>query len=112
MPTLDEAKDLIWKLGKEKGWGEELGTKIYYAMIELGEAGDIWKHRDDEEYLTSIGLSLEDVTPAIMEELIDALFYILHGMMCLDPGVSADEAFLMKLDKNYKRNRVYADDKI
>ena len=113
MPTLDETKSLIWQLSKKKGWGEEVATKIYYAMIELGEAGDCWKHRGDPEYLmNNLKITVDEVPDYMMEEFIDALFYIFHAMMCLDPDLSADEAFQRKFKINENRNRVYVDDKL
>lgn len=111
MPTLDEAKKLIGELAEKKGWGSDPATKIYYAMIELGEAGDVWKHREDLEYLSELGLTQQEVPYAVAEELIDALFYCLHGLMCIDPDISADDLFMMKLRVNEGRGRIYVDDK-
>ena len=111
MPTLDECKEMISMLANKKGWGSDVGTKIFYAMIELGEAGDIWKHRNDPEYLLSIlRLDINHVKSAIAEELIDAIYYCLHALHCLDESLSADEIFLSKHKVNEGRNRVYTDD--
>ena len=113
MPTLDECKELIWQLGEEKGWGKEVATKIYYGMIELGEAGDLWKHREDWDYLKSIGIEDEaDLENHMAMEFIDTIFYCLHALRCLNPYLSVDEIFLSKFDINVRRNRVYADDRI
>lgn len=112
MPTLDECMEMVWKLGKEKKWGTDVATKIYYAMIELGEAGDIWKHRGDTEYLKQLGLDESMINGAIAEELIDTIYYCLHAMRCLSEFISPDEIFLNKHRKNKKRKRVYLDDKV
>ncbi len=111
MPTLDEAKKLISDLAEKKGWGSDPATKIYYAMIELGEAGDLWKHRTDHDYLLSLGLTSKEVAFAVAMELIDAIFYCLHGILSIDPDMSADGLFMAKLEVNKKRHRVYVDDK-
>lgn len=110
MPTFNEAKKLIGELAEKKGWGSDPATKIYYAMIELGEAGDVWKHRDDHEYLLSLGLTPEQVPHAVGMELIDAIFYCLHGLLCIDPDISVDALFMAKLKVNERRSRVYVDD--
>ncbi len=110
MPTFDEAKKLISELAKKKGWGSDPATKIYYAMIELGEAGDVWKHRDDPKYLSEMDLTQEQVPQAVAIELIDALFYCLHGLLCIDPSISADKLFMTKLAINESRKRTYVDD--
>ncbi len=110
MTTLDEAKKLISGLAEKKGWGTDPATKIYYAMIELGEAGDLWKHRDDHNYLLSLGLAPDEVPFAVAMELIDTIFYCLHGLVCIDPDMSADALFMSKLRVNKERERVYTDD--
>ncbi len=109
MVTLNEGLRKIAELADEKEWGEDIATKIYYGMIELGEAGDIWKHRDDLFYLQKIGLTPSQVNDAVAEELIDTILYCLHGLHCIgfyDP----DWLFDHKMKKNKERNRVYADD--
>ena len=109
MPTLDEGIKIISTLADKKGWGEDVATKIYYGMIELGEAGDLWKHREDLDYLKKIGISPEQVKDAIAEELIDTILYCLHGFHCI--GLyDADRRFHEKMGINEKRNRIYADD--
>jgi len=112
MPTLTDCKQMIASLAKEKNWGTNLATKIYYAMIELGEAGDLWKHRKDTKYLsTELNICSElEMNHAIAEELIDTIFYCLHGLQCLDPTINPDALFVRKFKKNQKRNRVYVDD--
>jgi len=111
MPTFDEAKKLISELAEKKGWGSDPATKIYYAMIELGEAGDLWKHRNDHTYLLSLGLAPGEVSFAVVMELVDAIFYCLHGLLCIDPDISPDGLFMAKLEINKKRSRVYVDDR-
>lgn len=113
MIHLDEAKAMIASLGKEKSWGTDPATKIYYAMIELGEAGDWWKHRVDWEYLKQFGITTqEQLEHAVAEELIDAIFYCLHALFALNPEISANEMFIWKFNKNIGRNRVYVDDSV
>lgn len=102
---------LIGELAERKGWGSDPATKIYYAMIELGEAGDVWKHREDVEYLAELGLMKGQVPYATARELIDALFYCLHGLLCIDPEISADGLFMAKLQVNEGRKRIYVDDR-
>lgn len=111
MPTLNEALRQISKLAKEKGWGTDVATKIYYGMIEFAEGGDIWKHREDHEYLKSIGVDPDKVVDAVAEELIDAILYALHGLNCIG-FYDADWLFDYKMNKNIKRKRIYADDKL
>ena len=105
---------MIVDLAKKKGWGEDPATKIYYGMIELGEAGDAWKHRANHEYLErSLGItSDEELRLHIAKELIDAILYCLHGIHYIDPNISADEIFLLKMKENEERSRVYIDDTI
>lgn len=109
MVTLNEGLRQIAKLADEKGWGEDVATKIYYGMIELGEAGDIWKHRGDFFYLQKIGLTLEQVNDAVAEELIDTILYCLHGLHCIE-FYDPDWLFDHKMEINKERNRIYNDD--
>ena len=109
MPSLKECKEMIAKLAEAKKWGSKVETKIFYAMIELGEAGDIWKHRGDKKYLDSLGI--QDLKEAVAEELIDTIFYCLHALHCLDSNLDPDELFIMKYNKNKSRERVYVDDR-
>ena len=109
MPTLDEAKKLISDLAEKKGWGSNPATKIYYAMIELGEAGDLWKHRNDHNYLISLGLTPDELVFAVAMELIDTIFYCLHGLLCIDPDMSADALFTSKLKVDRNRERICED---
>ena len=110
MPTLNEGIKLIRGLADEKGWDNDIATKIYYGMIELGEAGDTWKHRGDPDYLKEkLGITPEEVPSAVAEELIDTILYCLHGFSCI--GIhNADELFEIKMGINKLRNRIYLDD--
>jgi len=111
MPTLEKCKQMIAELAEEKGWGCNVATKIYYAMIELGEAGDMWKHRDDKYYLLNeLTINPEDLDKLIAIELIDAIYYCLHALHCLNPNINPDNIFKYKYNTNKKRNRFYADD--
>lgn len=115
MSTLNEAKDKVIELAKRFGWGisrEHVATKIFYAIIELGEAGDAWKHRDDEGWLKQ-ELNIvteEELTEHVAEELIDTIFYCLNGLYCLDPALDVDKAFDRKWRINLERGRTYVDD--
>lgn len=114
MPTLDECKEVIWELSKKKGWGTDPETKMWYAVIELAEAGDAWKHRGDPEYLLKYYNihNGNELKIHMFEELIDTIYYCLHCMMCIDPEISADNSFERKHHINLLRNRVYLDDKV
>jgi len=107
--TLNEGIREISQLADEKNWGEDPATKIYYGMIEFAEAGDIWKHRDDHDYLRNIGIDPIHVEAAIAEELIDAILYALHAFKCIE-FYDADWMFDYKMKKNRERARVYTDD--
>lgn len=111
MPTLNDGIKQMKKIGDIKGWGEDVATKIYYGMIELAEAGDAWKHRDDPNYLLQeLGITRDELELYMAEEFIDTIKYCLHGLHCI--GISeADEMFDYKMEKNLARNRIYADDK-
>ena len=109
MVTLNDGIRRITALADEKEWGNDIAIKIYYAMIELGEAGDIWKHRDDEKYLADIGITREGVPTAVAEELIDTIIYCLHGFSCIGFW-DADYLFDMKMKINKERKRIYTDD--
>lgn len=115
MPILNEAKERVIELARKFGWGtsrEHVATKIYYAMIELGEAGDAWKHRDDEEWLRrELNIHTEEeLTKHVAEELTDAIFYCLNGIYCLDPNIDVDREFDRKWRTNLERGRTYIDD--
>jgi len=110
MVTLNDGIRRISQLADEKDWDNDIATKIYYGMIELGEAGDIWKHRGDKKHLKEkLGITPEQVVDAIAEELIDAILYCLHGFRCIE-FYDADYLFDEKMKTNQKRNRVYLDD--
>jgi len=112
MPTLNEAMCRIADLGNTKGWGKEIDTKIYYAMIELAEGGAAWKHRGDPGYLMDeLGITIDELPEYIGEELIDTIFYCLHAFYCLGL-TNADAMFEYKMNKNIKRSRVYVDDEL
>lgn len=112
MPTLDRCKEMIAKLATEKHWGSDVGIKIYYGILEMAEAGDVWKHRGDSDYLIEHYdiQSEEELNVYMAEELIDTIYYCLHCLMCIAPEISADMTFLSKHEVNIKRNRIYVDD--
>jgi len=72
MPTLTECMNNIKKLCKDKGHGlslEDVPNKLLFAIVEIGEAVDIWKKNGfTDESVDNIG-----------EELIDGIFYILNA---------------------------------
>lgn len=91
----------VVELERIKGWGSDVGTKIYYAMLELAEAGQLWKHRLNKTF-----------DPGdLVEELIDALFYILEAAYHVAPFIDLDGVFDYKYELNLSRNRVYPDDR-
>lgn len=121
----------IKELGKKFGWGRDPSTKIYYAMIELAEAGDAWKHRGDLKWMRRQPWFKEPeyVNPDghthgygkyidfglgehMLEELMDAIFYCLDAMSCINQYKDPDEIFELVWEKNNNRNRVYVDDNI
>ncbi len=130
MPTLREAMLKIQELKEIFGWGSDPGTKIFYGMIEMAEAGDVWKHRGDPEYIAEQTWWLKKYAPLVMgsrpassfveewqvidhmmEELIDGIFYCLDAMASLNIDVDPDEEFLKKWNENKRRGRKYLDDK-
>ena len=111
MVTLNEGIREIGTLAYLKGWGRDPANKIYYGMIEFAEAGDIWKHREDENWLKEKGIDPNKIVDAIAEELIDAILYALDCFNCIG-FLDADSMFIYKMKKNVDRNRVYADDHI
>jgi len=115
MPSLNEAKEKVIELAKRFGWGisrEHVATKILYAVIELGEAGDAWKHRGDTAWLKrKLDIATEEeLTQHVAEELVDAIFYCLNGIYCLDPHIDVDAEFERKWRINLARGRTYQDD--
>lgn len=110
MVTLNEGIRAIAEMANEKGWGNDIATKIYYGMIELAEAGDAWKHRDDEKYLLEeLGITKDQLPEYIAEELIDCILYCFHGFHCIG-FYDADYMYEYKMKKNQNRNRIYTDD--
>lgn len=131
MPSFKEAMLRIAELGKKFGWGRDPSIKIYYAMIELAEAGDAWKHRGDLEwmkkqewykkpeyvnpgghsmgYTKNIDFGLGD---HMLEELMDAIFYCLDAMHCINPYKDPDEIFELVWEKDNSRKRTYVDDNL
>lgn len=108
MPTLNEYKKMHMEQATRKGWGRDVATKIYYAMIELGEAGDAWKHRGDEDYLVNAGI--DDMKLHMKMEFIDTILYCINGLYCLDEYVDIDRLMVDKMKVNEERERIYVDD--
>jgi len=92
----------IRELCKEKGHGnklEDVPNKLLFAIVEIGEAVDIWKKSGFSKDSWKIG-----------EELIDSIFYVLdaYGIMRRDLHIGnglpdPDTMFEYKLKKNYER---------
>ena len=98
MPTLQEAKMKVQELVVAKGFGnkpEDIPSKLLFAFIELGEAGDSWKK----------GKPTEET----IEELIDVIFYVLDASRLIAPGANLDEAFEKKWAKNMNRAFQYGE---
>jgi len=115
MPNLDECKHLISQLAEQLGWGNNINhfqTKLWYAVIELCEAGNLWKHRGNPEHLAVYyGIENEEqFKKKLTEEVIDAIFYCLHALHCLDPTINPDAEFNRKFRINLNRRRAYIDD--
>ena len=114
MPTLKECMKAIRVLVKEKGHEDNLDDffkKLFFAIIELGEAGDIWKKHGFGKMIEHKGETVLSET-IIAEELIDVMFYVLDafGLMHRDASckvLSPDEVFLKKLEKNMGREFRY-----
>ena len=98
VPSLEEAKRKVGELVVAKGFGnspDEVPSKLLFAFIELGEAGDSWKKgRPNEETI---------------EELIDVIFYVLDASRLVSPGANLDEVFERKLAKNFGRAYRYGE---
>ena len=80
---LEEMKKEIENLVVEKGLynrPEDVPKKLFFAFIELGEAGDNWKKGRSEE--------------EIAEKLIDVIFYVLDASRLACPSVSIDVMFM------------------
>lgn len=105
MPTLEECKGMVADLAEAKGWGHDPNIKFLYAVSEIGEAVNLWKHRAE-----TTGFDVSGV-PRVMEEIIDAIYYLLHAAHCIDPKTNLDEIFLNKHTVNVKRERQYIDDR-
>jgi len=104
MPTLEECKRVVAALAEEKGWGRDPNIKFLYAVTEIGEAVNLWKHRAESEDFEGSG------TPRIVEEIVDAVYYLLHAAYCIDPKINLDSVFLEKHAVNMERQRKYIDD--
>ncbi len=105
MPTLEECKGMVADLAEVKGWGHDPNIKLLYAVAEIGEAVNLWKHRAE-----TAAFEVSDV-PRIMEEIIDVIYYLLHAAHCIDPKLNLDKIFLKKHAVNMERQRQYIDDR-
>ena len=105
---LNMYKRIHQQQSERKNWGKDVGTKIFYGMIELGEAGDAWKHRGDPKYLEAAGI--ENLNEHIKMEFIDTMLYCINALYCLDPDVDIDKMLQEKFKVNENRKRIYSDD--
>jgi hypothetical protein len=115
MPTLTEMQRSIGELVFMKGFGnapEDFPQKLFFALIELGEAGNTWKKgmrlvgpETEKPFKT-----VEELRAGIAEEIIDAIFYELDAMRVYVPEQNPDEVFLKKLTKNMGREHRYGED--
>lgn len=109
MPTLNEGIEIIHKLSDLKGWNSDVSTKIYYAILELGEAGNVWKHRDNPKVLLEdFGITPGEVPGYVAKEIIDTFQFLFDGLHCLGI-VDADAFFMEKVEIIKGRDRVYPD---
>jgi len=109
MVTLNEGIKVINELSNLKGWNRNVDTKIYYAILELGEAGNAWKHRDNPKILMKdYGITPDDVPRFVANEIIDTFQFLFDCLHCL--GIyNADELFNEKIEVILNRNRIYPD---
>jgi len=105
MPTLEECKRMVAALAEEKSWGRDPNIKFLYAVTEIGEAVNLWKHRAETGDFEVSGV------PAIVEEIVDTMYYLLHAAYCIDPKINLDSVFLKKHAVNMERQRKYIDDR-
>jgi NTP pyrophosphatase (non-canonical NTP hydrolase) len=92
VPSLEEAKRKVAELVVAKGFGnstDDIGNKLLFAFIELGEAGDSWKKGKPSD--------------ETIEELVDVIFYVLDASRLIAPGANMDEVFEKKWEKNMAR---------
>jgi len=109
MVTLNEGIKIIHELSNLKGWNRNVDTKIYYAILELGEAGNAWKHRDNSKVLMKdYGITPNEVPRFVANEIIDTFQFLFDGLHCL--GIyDADKLFEEKVEVILNRNRIYPD---
>lgn len=96
MPTLEACKEMIAELSEAKKWSKDPNIKFLYAFVELGEAVDAWKKRKPPS--------------KVIEEIIDAIYYLIHCAWCINPHINLDQLFINKHRINYKRSRKYPND--
>ncbi len=98
MPSLQEARRKVGELVVAKGFGnteKDIPSKLLFAFIELGEAGDSWKKGKPKH--------------ETIEELIDVIFYVLDASRLIDPEVDMDREFEKKWAKNMGRPHQYGE---
>jgi len=114
MPTFEEAKAGIGKLVATKGFGNtpaDFEHKLFFAFLELGEAGDLWKKGPEKALNKGKPFASKDEwEDALAEELIDVIFYVFDGARVLIPNKNLDEVFNKKFAKNMTRPHRYGED--
>ena len=96
MPTLESCKEMIAQLSESKKWSKDPNIKFLYAFVEVAEATDAWKKRKAKS--------------EVIEEIMDAIYYLIHCAWCIAPQINLDRVFSAKYKKNLERNREYIDD--
>lgn len=106
MPTLEECKTKVGELVLAKGFGNspaDFPLKLFFAFIELGEAGDNWK-KGPKKFESE-----QAFKEATAEEIIDVIFYALDAARVRFPEIDMDAAFEKKWAKNMNRPFKYGE---
>lgn len=109
--NLNEMRNEIDRLVKQKGWGNNyyfFPFKLFYAMLELSEAGEMWKKgKDTWQNGKWKNKSQKEWEAKLAEELIDVIFYILDASRLACSNIDMDKIFEYKLEKNFNRKYQY-----
>lgn len=108
MPTLNEIRDGVARLIREKGFHEDVEHALLCAFVELGEAGNIWKKTHASGEYNDKG-KMVDARLTFFEELIDVIFYLASAAIALDKNTDLDKVFTDKLAYNFTRPRRYGE---
>lgn len=109
--TLEQMRKEIGELIKQKGWGNNyyfFPFKLFYAMLELAEAGEMWKKGKNRwQYEKWKNVTQKEWEDKIAEQLIDVIIYILDASRLGCPNSNMDKVFEEKLKKNFSRKYKY-----